>query len=117
MNCAVRNLREECAQLETQLHAVTKQCNNLNRLLEHAVWDEGMVVEETILFDGSLDELLELIGPLLKSRKWTVNGRHETTVFLRSLDSVLRVSHGGKLLALGTLVNAALEYLSVHNDG
>lgn len=116
MNYAVQNLREECAQLETQLHAVTKQCNNLNRQLEHAVWDEDMVVEETILFDGSLDELLELIGPLLKSRRWTVNGRHEATAFLRSLDSVFRVSHGGKLLALGTLVNAALNYLSVHND-
>ncbi|WP_370861534.1 hypothetical protein [Parabacteroides faecis] len=113
-----QDLKNECVQLEKGLHGVVKQCNNLNRLLEHAVWEEDMVVEETILFNGSLDEFLELIAPLIRSRKWTVNGRHEVKPFLRSLDSIFHIRHGneGEVLALGTLVNAVLDYLSVHRD-
>ena len=87
-------MKNECVQLEKGLHEVVKQCNNLNRLLEHAVWEEDMVVEETILFNGSLNEFLELIAPLIRSRKWTVNDRHEVKPFLRSLDSIFHIRHG-----------------------
>ena len=118
LNIAAQVLKDECMQLEKELNEVMKRCNSLNRLLEYAVWEEDMVIDETIVFNGTLDELIALISPLIKSRKWEVKGRHEVKPFLRALDSVMRIRHGQeeKFLALGTLVNAVNDYLSIHGE-
>ena len=95
-----------------------KQCNKLSRLLEHAVWEEDMIEEEIILFVGTMADFVELIGPLLLSNQWKVNGRHDMKPFLRALDSVLHVQHhpDKERLALGTLVNVVQDYLDTHSD-
>ena len=82
-----------------------KQCNKLAHLLEHAVWEEDMIAEEPIVFNGLTADFVELIGPLLMSRKWTVNGRHDVQPFLRSLDSVFHIRYDPEkdYLALGRL--------------
>lgn len=77
-----------------------------------------MVVGETITFHCSLEEFVAQIAPLIESRKWTVNDCHEVKPFLRSLDTVMKVCPEGKEepLALGTLVNGVMEYLSTRKD-
>ena len=118
MNGVVLDLRNECVQLEKKLHEVMKLSNTLGRMLEHAVWEEDMVVGETITFHCSLEEFVAQIAPLIESRKWTVNDCHEVKPFLRSLDTVMKVCPEGKKepLALGTLVNGVMEYLSTRKD-
>lgn len=118
LNGAAQVLKDECMQLEKELNEVMKRCNSLNRLLEYAIWEEDMVIDETIVFNGTLEELLVLISPLIKSRKWEVKGRHKVKPFLRALYSVMRIRHGQeeKFLALGTLVNAVNNYLSIQNE-
>ena len=95
-----------------------KLSNTLGRMLEHAVWEEDMVVGETITFHCSLEEFVAQIAPLIESRKWTVNDCHEVKPFLRSPDSVMKVCPEGKEepLALCTLVNGVMEYLSTRKD-
>ena len=78
-------------QLEKKLHEVMKLSNTLGRMLEHAVWEEDMVVGETITFHCSLEEFVAQIAPLIESRKWTVNDCHEVKPFLRSLDTVMKI--------------------------
>ena len=111
-------LKLHCELLEEELREVKKQCNKLSRLLEHAVWEEDMIEEEIILFDGTMADFVELIGPLLLSKRWKVNGRHEMKPFLRALDSVFHVQHhpDKERLALGTLVNVVQDYLDTHSD-
>lgn len=118
LNGAAQVLKDECMQLEKELNEVMKRCNSLNRLLEYAIWEEDMVVGETITFHCSLEEFVAQIAPLIESRKWTVNDCHEVKPFLRSLDTVMKVCPEGKeeLLALGTLVNGVMEYLSTRKD-
>ena len=111
MTEAAQELRLRCEQLEGELREVKKQCNKLAHLLEHAVWEEDMIAEEPIVFNG-------LIGPLLMSRKLTVNGRHDVQPFLRSLDSVFHIRYDPEkdYLALGRLTNVVQEYLDNHRD-
>ena len=112
-----QELRLRCEQLEGELREVKKQCNKLARLLQHAVWDEDMIEEEPIVFNGLTADFVELIGPLLMNRKWTVNGRHEVKPFLRSLDSVFRIRYDPEkdYLSLGTLENVVQEYIDRSN--
>ena len=108
---AAQELRLRCEQLEGELREVKKQCNKLAHLLEHAVWEEDMIAEEPIVFNGLTADFVELIGPLLMSRKWTVNGRHDVQPFLRSLDSVFHIRYDPEkdYLALGRLTNVVQE--------
>ena len=46
------------ADMEKKLHEVMKLSNTLGRMLEHAVWEEDMVVGETITFHCSLEEFV-----------------------------------------------------------
>lgn len=111
-----QELRLRCEQLEGELREVKKQCNKLAHLLEHAVWEEDMIVEEPIVFNGLTADFVELIGPLVMSRKWTVNGRHDVQPFVRSLDSLFRVRYDPEkdYLAVGRLTNVIQEYLDNH---
>lgn len=111
-------MKLHCEQLEGELREVKKQCNKLARLLEHAVWEEDMIAEELIVFNGPTADFVALIGPLLMSRKWTVNERHDLQPFLRSLHSVIRVRYDPEkeFLALGTLINVVQNYLDLHLD-
>lgn len=100
------------------MREVTKLCNSQSRLLEHAVWEEDMEEEELIVFSGTTAEFVELIGPLLLSRKWTVNGKHGVIPFLRSLDKVFRIRYDPEkdFLTMGTLTNVVQNYLSLHEE-
>lgn len=95
-----------------------KLSKSQNHLLEHAVWEEDMVEEELIVFNGSTAEFVALIGPLLLSRKWTVNGKHEVIPFLRSFDEVFRIynKENQTFLAFGTLKNAVQEYIASNSS-
>ena len=116
MTKTAQELRLRCEQLEGELREVKKQCNKLAHLLEHAVWEEDMIVEEPIVFNGLTADFVELIGPLVMSRKWTVNGRHDVLPFVRSLDSLFRVRYDPEkdYLAVGRLTNVIQEYLDNH---
>ena len=74
-----------------------------------------MIAEEPIVFNGLTADFVELIGLLLMSRKWTVNGRHDVQPF-RSLDSVFHIRYDPEkdYLALGRLTNVVQEYLDNH---
>ena len=111
-------MKLRCEQLEGELRDVKKLCNKVSRLLDHVVWEEDLIEEEIILFDGTMADFVELIGPLLLSNRWKVNGRHDVKPFLRALDSVLHVQHYPQKehLALGTLVNVVQDYLDTHSD-
>ena len=112
-------MRLHCEQLEGELREVKKQCNTLAHLLEHAVWEEAMIEEEPIVFNGPTADFVKLIGPLVMSRKWTVNGRHDVKPFLRSLDSVFHIRYDPEkdCLALGRLTNVVQDYIDNHRDG
>ena len=58
---------------------------------------------------------LAFLGPLLESRDWTVNGRHEIRPFLRAFLSVfrLRTDPDKDFLTMGTIENLVLDYLDV----
>lgn len=114
---SAQKLRLHCEQLEGELREVKKQCNKLAHLLEHAVWEEDMIVEEPIVFNGLTADFVELIGPLVMSRKWTVNGRHDVKPFIRSLDSVFRIRYdpAKDFLTLGALTNAVQNYLDIYD--
>ena len=60
--------------MEADLHEINKCARAINRLLEHAVFEEDMVEEEKIFFYGETNEFIELIIPLIRSTKWRVNG-------------------------------------------
>ena len=108
-------LKLRCELLEEELREVKKQCNKLSRLLEHAVWEEDMIEEELIVFNGPTADFVRLIGPLLQSGQWKVNGKREVKPFLRALDSVFRVRYDPEkeILTLGTLINVVQNYLDL----
>ncbi|MFV0584395.1 MAG: hypothetical protein ACK5N4_20405 [Parabacteroides gordonii] len=112
-----QELRLHCEQLEGELREVKKQCNKLAHMLEHAVWEDDMIVEETIVFNGLTADFVELIGPLVISRKWKVNDRHEVKPFLRSLYSIFRICYDPEkdFLTLGALTNAVQNYLDIYD--
>lgn len=111
-------MKLRCEHLEVELREVKKQSNKLALLLKDAVWEEDMVKEELIVFNGPTAEFVDLIGPLLMSLKWTVNGRHNVHPLLRSLDSVLHIRFNQEkdFLKLGTLINVVQEYIDNHRD-
>ena len=115
LNRAAQLLGDDCEELESLLRRVMKHNNSLGRLLQNAVWEEDMVKEELIVLTMSTATFLELIGPLLESRSWTVNGRHEIRPFLRAFLSVfcLRTAPGKDCLTMGTIENLILDYLDV----
>lgn len=87
-------------------------------MVEHIDWDDERVEDETIVFEGKMTELVELLGPLLLSRRWKVNGRHEVKPFLRVLESAIQVRHGDgqQPLSWGTWMNVVQDYLDAHCD-
>ena len=74
-----------------------------------------MVKEELIVLTMPTATFLALLGPLLESRNWTVNGRHDIRPFLRAFLSVfrLRTAPGKDCLTMGTIENLVLDYLDV----
>ncbi|WFE87053.1 hypothetical protein [Parabacteroides chongii] len=115
---AAQDFRNQCEQLESVLNEVKKSDNYMCRLLKNAMWNEDMVVEETIVFNGTGTEFVELIGPLLMSGKWTVNDKHAVKAFLRSLYSVFQICYDSKKepLTLGSLENLVRNYMDEHRE-
>lgn len=91
MNKESEAVKESCLLARRQLHELEKNCNRLNRLLEHAVWEKDMVQEEQIVFTGSTQEFLSLLEPLLRSNQCKVNGKSNREAFLRVIDSVVKI--------------------------
>lgn len=118
LTTTAQDLKLQSEKFESELLEIQKQSNKLTHLLEHAVWEEDMIVEERIVFNGQTADFVKLIGPLIRSRKWTVNERHEVKPFLRSLLSVFRIRYNPdkEYLTLGRLVNVVQEYLDDHKD-
>ena len=115
LNRAAQLLGNDCGELESLLRKVMKHNNSLRRLLQNAVWEEDMVKEELIVLTMPTATFLEWLGPLLESRDWTVNGRHEIRPFLRAFLSVfrLRTAPDKDCLTMGTIENLVLDYLYV----
>ena len=115
LNRAAQLLGDDCGELESLLRKVMKHNNSLGRLLQNAVWEEDMVKEELIVLTMPTATFLEWLGPLLESRDWTVNGRHEIRPFLRAFLSVfrLRTAPDKDCLTMGTIENLVLDYLYV----
>ena len=74
-----------------------------------------LLEEELIVFNGLTADFVRLIGPLLQSGQWKVNGKREVKPFLRALDSVFRVRYDPEkeILTLGTLINVVQNYLDL----
>ncbi|WP_293714619.1 hypothetical protein [uncultured Parabacteroides sp.] len=117
LNQAAQLLGDDCEELDSVLRKVMKHNNSLRRLLQNAVWEEDMVKEELIVLTMPTSTFLALLGPLLESRGWTVNGRHEIRPFLRAFLSVfrLRTDLDKDFLTMGTIENLVLDYLYVYH--
>ena len=107
-------MKESCLLARRQLHELEKNCNRLNRLLEHAVWEKDMVHEEQIVFTGSTQEFLLLLEPLLRSNQYKVNGKSNREAFLRVIDSVVKIQpeKGSEPIKFVSLLDAAKRFLS-----
>lgn len=72
-----------------------------------------MVEEEKIIFYGETNEFIEFIHPLLRSRKWKVNGTSKLKKFLRAIDEVFRIRYDKEkdYLKFDSLVAAVKEYI------
>lgn len=113
LNLKAQTLREDCQQLDLQLGLVKKHNNELTRLLKNTVYEEDLIVVEMIDLTLSTDEFVAFIGPLLKSHKWAVDGKHDVKAFVRTFHSVFRVhtAHDKGWLAEGTIENLIRNYL------
>lgn len=102
--------------MEADLHEMNKCARAINRLLEHAVFEEDMVEEEKIFFYGETNEFIELIIPLIRSTKWRVNGNRMQKKFLRSIDEVFKIKNEKTkdLLKFDSLYAALKEYFDRH---
>lgn len=114
MNKESAAVKESCLLARRQLHELEKNCNRLNRLLEHAVWEKDMVQEEQIVFTGSTQEFLSLLEPLLRSNQCKVNGKSNREAFLRVIDSVVKIQpeKGSEPIKFVSLLDAAKRFLS-----
>lgn len=115
VNRAVSELKSKCAKLEKELHEVVICCNALSKLLDHAVFDDGMIRQETIVFHGETKEFLELLYPFFTSLKWKVNDAHKYKTFFRALDEVVKIKYDEKqdYLKFDSLMTALKEYLEI----
>lgn len=86
----------------------------MSRLLEHAIWEEEMIQEEKIVFTGSTQSFLKLLGPLLRSEQFKVNGKNNREAFLRVIDSVIEIQpeKGGEPIKFVSLLDAVKRFLS-----
>lgn len=114
----MQNMVSVYEQLDSLMHDAIKKSNSFCRKYKNAVYEEDMDIFEPIVFNGTTGEFLELIGPLLLSSKWKVDGTHEVSRFIRALVSMVRIRYDPQkdYLQDESLLNAAREYIDRHRN-